>query len=68
LWWRKNKNKEACIVLHNSLHSIKVQKDYFEDPTRKIHIETILHSMKGMPQIRRVTDERVRAITQISVE
>jgi hypothetical protein len=30
--------------------------------------ETILHSTKGMPQIRRVTDERVHAITQISVE
>jgi hypothetical protein len=38
LWWRKNKNKEACIVLYNSLHSIKVQKDYFEDPARKIHM------------------------------
>jgi hypothetical protein len=38
LWWHKNKNKEACIVLYNFLHSIKVQKDYFEDPTRKIQM------------------------------
>jgi hypothetical protein len=40
LWWRKNKNKnkEACIVLYNSFHNIKVQKDYFEDPARKIHV------------------------------
>jgi hypothetical protein len=38
LWWHKNKNKEACIILYNSLHSIKVQKDYFEDPARKIHM------------------------------
>jgi hypothetical protein len=37
LWWRKNKNKEACIILYNSLHGIKVQKYYFEDPARKIH-------------------------------
>jgi hypothetical protein len=30
--------------------------------------ETILHSAKGMPQIRRVIDEQVHAITQISVK
>jgi hypothetical protein len=30
--------------------------------------ETILHPAKGMPQIRRVIDEQVHTITQISVE
>jgi hypothetical protein len=37
-------------------------------PSDRRSIETILHSAKGMPQIRHVIDEQVHAITQISVE